>query len=149
MRYFTIHELTNSPTAARLGIRNEPSAEEIVALTELANNVLDPARSRFGRPVMVTSGYRSPALNRAVGGAANSQHSKGEAADLSTGSAKGNGRLARIIFEQGMFDQLILENATSDGTQCDWVHVSYAKTGNRRQTLIKCRGCKGYKAFGF
>lgn len=149
MKYFTLDELTRSATASRLGIKNQPTAEEYQALTLLGDNVLDPARTKYGRPVIVTSGYRSPELNKAIGGATNSQHSKGEAADLVAGTPEDNARLARIIYDQGRYDQLILEDANTAGTLCDWVHVSYSRTGNRRQTLIKLKGIKGYKPFKF
>lgn len=149
MKYFTLHELTKSETASRLGISNEPTAEECAALIALADNVLDPARKKYGKPIFVSSGYRCQALNKAVGGAPNSQHVKGEAADIYTDTAECNARLARIIYEQGHFDQLILENANTNGTQCNWVHVSYSRTGNRKQVLIKIKGVKGYKPYQF
>lgn len=149
MRYFTLQELTRSETAVRLGIDNKPGADEYCALAMLAERVLDPARKALGMPVMVTSGYRSAALNKAVGGVANSQHCKGEAADLYAGSARTNSHLARIIYELGVFDQLILEEASADGTECQWVHVSYCRTRNRGQVLIKVKGRKGYRVFEF
>ena len=149
MKYFNFHELTSSATALRLGIANQPTAEEYAALTALVDNVLDPARKRYGMPIIVTSGYRSAALNKAVGGVANSQHCKGEAADITAGRPDFNAYLARIIYELGVFDQLILEEASGDGTECQWVHVSYCRTGNRRQVMIKVKGHKGYRPFGF
>ena len=88
MKHFTLKELTRSSTAERLGIRNKPAVCEVAALERLVRYVLDPLRERYGRPVVVTSGYRSPALNRAVGGAATSQHLRGEAADITAGSPK-------------------------------------------------------------
>lgn len=149
MKYFTLNELTRSDTAARLGIDNKPTADEYCALSMLATKVLDPAREKYGSPIFVTSGYRCEALNKAVGGAKNSQHCKGEAADLYAGSAENNARLARIIAEQGNFDQLIIENGNSDGTLCDWVHVSYCRSGNRKQILLKIKGVSDYKKFSF
>lgn len=68
MKYFTINELTKSPAAIRLGINNKPTAEITAALQRLVNNVLDPLREAWGAPIIVTSGYRSPKLNKAVGG---------------------------------------------------------------------------------
>ena len=149
MKYFTFHELTNSATAARLGIDNKPTAEEAASIHALVENVLDPAREKYGCPIIVNSGYRCAKLNSIVGGVANSQHCKGEAADLYAGGAENNARLARIIAEQGNFDQIILENANSDGTLCDWVHVSYCRSGNRKQILLKIKGVSGYKKFSF
>ena len=84
MKYFTIRELTKSNTAVRKGINNTPNSTIINSLTELINNVLDPLREKWGAPIKVSSGYRCPALNRAIGGATNSQHMKGEAADITS-----------------------------------------------------------------
>lgn len=141
MQYFTLHELTSSTTAARLGIKNQPSAEEIVALCDLVDNVLDPARRKYGHPITVSSGYRCKALNDALKKASKtSQHMHGEAADLITGDPRVNARLARIIYDLGVFDQLILEEANADGTMCDWVHVSYSRSGNRKEVRIKVKG---------
>lgn len=92
---------------------------------------LDPVRELWGKPIGVNSGYRSPALNAAVGGAAASQHMKGEAADITTGSVADNLRLfERIAASAIPFDQLIDENRGR------WIHISYRADGkNRRQVL--------------
>lgn len=127
--YFTTDELTRSAKAERHRIDNTPTPETIKALERLIKNVLDPARAIYGRPITVNSGYRSPKLNQAVGGAANSQHIKGEAADITAGSPTENRRLFAIIRELGDFDQLIDEHNMS------WIHVSYKPGGNRRQIL--------------
>lgn len=127
--YFTIDELTRSAKAERHGIDNTPTPEATTALERLIKNILDPARAIYGRPITVTSGYRSPKLNEAVGGVPNSQHIKGEAADITAGSPAENRRLFAIIRELGDFDQLIDENNFT------WVHVSYKTSGNRRQIL--------------
>ena len=84
MKYFTIDELIKSATAQRKGIKSQfkPSDEVKRSLTALAEKILDPLRAAYGKPIIVTSGYRCPALNKAVGGAASSQHVKGEAADI-------------------------------------------------------------------
>lgn len=147
MKYFTIHELTLSATASRLGIPNTPTLDETAALTALVDNVLDPARQRLGAPVFVTSGYRSPRLNKAVGGVPNSQHQRGEAADITLPNPRDNIRLAKIIAQQNQFDQLILENANLAATECQWLHVSYSRTGNRHQILIKHKGSSAYKPY--
>lgn len=149
MKYFTFHELTSSATAARLGIDNTPTAEEAANIHALVENVLDPAREKYGCPIIVNSGYRCAKLNSIVGGVANSQHTKGEAADITTGKPSINAYLARIIHDLGTYDQIILENANSDGTLCDWVHVSFSKSGNRKQVLIKVKGVNGYKPYKF
>ncbi|MBQ5635154.1 MAG: peptidase M15 [Alistipes sp.] len=149
MKYFTFHELTNSATAARLGIDNTPTAEEAASIHALVENVLDPAREKYGCPIIVNSGYRCARLNKAVGGVENSQHCKGEAADITTGKPSMNAYLARIIHDLGVYDQIILENANNNGTLCDWVHVSYCRSGNRKQILLKIKGVSGYKKFSF
>lgn len=95
--HFTIRELTNSATATRLGIDNTPTPQAIDAMHRLINDVLEPARTQLGIPIYVNSGYRSPALNAAVGGVKRSYHLLGRAADLTTGSSAGNRRLYEIL----------------------------------------------------
>lgn len=129
MKYFTIEELSRSTTAQSKGIDNKPDAVQTASLTALVDNVLDPLREKFGKPIIVNSGFRCPALNKAVGGAATSQHTKGEAADIDTGTRAGNKELYEIIRKELPFDQLIDEKDFS------WVHVSYKSSGNRKQTL--------------
>lgn len=132
MKYFTIDELCRSSKAAALKIPNNPTRDVTANLEALVLNVLDPARAEFGAAIRVSSGYRCPPLNRAVGGAATSQHMQGQAADLDTGTRAGNARLYDIILKRGLYDQLINEHDFS------WVHVSYRASGtgvNRRQTL--------------
>lgn len=132
MKYFTIEELTKSPTAIRLGISNKPSAEIMASLERLVENVLDPLREAWGAPIVVTSGYRSPRLNAAVGGARGSQHTYGQAADIHTLSdrSEDNRKLRDLLISLNLpFDQLI------DEFNCNWLHVSYRTGGNRGQIL--------------
>ena len=129
MKYFTIEELTRSSVAQIRRIENKPDAGQQSALVDLIENVLDPLREKFGKPILVSSGFRSKDLNRAVGGSATSQHMKGEAADIYTGTKEGNKALFDIIRKELPFDQVIDEKDFS------WVHVSYKKSGNRKQTL--------------
>ena len=82
MKYFTLRELTKSPTADRLKIDNTPDEKTKKNLIELVDTVLDPLREAYGHPIIVTSGYRCPKLNSAVGGVKNSQHVLGQAADI-------------------------------------------------------------------
>lgn len=129
MKYFTIAELSRSAKAKSLGIDNTPPAGVAIALTALVDNVLDPLRSRYGRPITVNSGYRSLELNKAIGGAATSQHLRGEAADITAGSKTENRRLFTLL-ETMDYDQLI------DEKDMTWIHVSYRTDGrNRRQKL--------------
>lgn len=126
MKHFTISELTRSATAQRLGIDNTPSTQVIEALNRLVDNVLDPLRDAWGAPIMVTSGYRCPALNRAVGGVARSQHLLGEAADVTTGTVAGNRRLWQLLQELALpVDQVINEHGFS------WLHISYGPRHRR------------------
>lgn len=132
MKYFTIQELTISNTAQRKSIDNTPDQKAAAALTALVANVLDPLREAWGRPIVVNSGYRCPKLNRAVGGVARSQHTKGEAADIRTLSNRRweNEQLFQLIVQLKLpFDQLIDEHGYS------WIHVSYSEGKNRRQVL--------------
>ena len=130
MKHFTIEELCRSDTARSRGIDNTPTEEVTRNLTELVDNVLDPLREWYGKPIRVNSGYRCPALNKAVGGVANSQHLTGQAADIDVNDRAENRRLMKHIEDNLDFDQLIWENGGA------WVHVSYRPDGrNRRQVL--------------
>lgn len=131
MKHFTIDELVRSSVATRIGIDNTPTAEVVRALTALVNNVLDPVRETWGKPITVNSGFRCPKLNAAVGGVATSQHVRGEAADISAGSPSLNVKLFEIVGASNIdFDQLIDEKGMT------WIHVSYkAAGGNRHQKL--------------
>ena len=111
-KYFTLRELTRSAAALKHKLDNTPDAAAVARLQALVTHVLDPLRQLYGAPIMVTSGYRSPAVNAAVGGAAHSQHLLGEAADITTGSPEGNRRLLGIALAHAQdlhFDQLIAE----------------------------------------
>lgn len=129
MKYFTIQELSHSDTAVARGIDNCPTAEAIHNLTKLVENVLDPLREKYGKPIRVSSGYRSAILNRSVNGATFSQHRLGEAADITVGSKEENRKLFEIIRLELPFDQLIDEKDFS------WVHVSFREGRNRKQVL--------------
>ena len=129
MKHFTIKELSHSDTALAKGIDNFPTAEAISNLTKLVDNVLDPLREKYGKPIRVSSGYRSAILNRSVNVATSSQHRLGEAADITTGSKDENRRLFAIIENELLFDQLIDEKDFS------WVHVSFREGRNRKQVL--------------
>ena len=130
MKHFTISELCRSDTARIRGIDNTPTEEVRKNLTALVGNVLDPLREWYGKPIYVNSGYRCPALNKAVGGVASSQHLTGQAADIDVNDRAENRRLMKHIEDNLDFDQLIWENGGA------WVHVSYRADGrNRRQVL--------------
>lgn len=122
--HFSFDELIHSDTAKQRGIYNVPDAEQAACIALLAANVLEPARQEYGHPIEVTSGYRSERLNKAVGGKPNSQHLRGQAADLVCDDLE---ELYDIIKELGVYDQLLLE---SNG-KSKWIHVSFNPDGNR------------------
>ena len=131
---FSLAEMTKSQTATRKGIRNEPSTEHIENLIHLAETVLQPVREHFGKPVAISSGYRSPELCEAIGSSAKSQHAKGEAADFEIPGVD-NMQLAMWINKNTIFDQLILEYYEPGDPNSGWVHCSTVKEGPRAQVL--------------
>ena len=131
MKYFTINELTKSTTAIKRHIDNTPSKEVERSLTALVEKVLDPLREAYGKPIIVTSGYRCPKLNAIVGSTPSSQHVKGEAADIKRvqDTPEENKKLFDLMVKLKLpFDQLINEH------NYDWVHVSFGAR-HRRQKL--------------
>ncbi len=130
MKHFTLKELTRSATAQKVGIRNIPNPEAVENLTALVDNVFDILRHAWGRPIIVTSGYRCAPLNAAVGGAPRSHHTRDEAADITAGSPSDNRLLFGLAQSLGLpFDQLI------DEANYKWLHISYSRSGGRRQVL--------------
>ena len=127
-RHFDLSEFVYSETAIRKGIYNYPTNEAITNLLMLCRDVLEPAREEYGKAMIISSGYRCEELNRAVGGAKNSQHLKGLAADIVCSEPQ---RLYDIL-AKGKFDQLLWEH--SGKTQ--WLHVSYNPNGKNRQQAI-------------
>ena len=135
---FSLAELTKSQTAIRKNISNEPGTAEINNLIHLAEAVLQPVREHFGKPVMISSGYRSPELCEAIGSSSKSQHAKGEAADFEIPGVD-NKELATWIKENCDYDQLILEFYNEGDPNSGWVHCSISKTQPRRERLIAKR----------
>jgi hypothetical protein len=139
-QHLSLSEVTRSETAKRKGISNTPTAEHLDNFKLLAEKVFEPIRLHFGVPIHISSGYRSKELNDAIGGSQTSQHSKGQAIDIDMdGSTNGvtNKMIYDFIKEKLDFDQLIWEFGTDSNP--DWVHVSYTKTGNRKQKLKAVR----------
>lgn len=135
MRHFTISELLHSDTAIRRGLWNGATLEAEENLRSLVEQVLDPLREHYGKPIRVTSGYRCPRLNSLVGGSPNSQHMRGEAADIVARCTDDNILLGRLIEALGHFDQLVYEQCDPKGNP-RWIHVSYKPNGwNRKQVL--------------
>jgi len=135
----SLTEVTNSHTAKRKGISNQPTEEHLVALKILAENIFQPIREHFGSPIWVSLGYRSAALNKAIGGAKKSQHCKGEAIDIDM-DGKGsptNAEIFNYIKDNLPFDQLIWEFGSDKAP--DWVHVSYSVSGKQRGQILKAK----------
>lgn len=131
MKYFTIKELCESTTAKAYGITNHfISATVADNLVRLVDNVLDPLRTAYGKPIKVSSGYRCEKLNRLVGGVTNSDHLLGMAADLDLGSKEENKKLFQLVIKLKLpFKQLINEH------NYDWVHISFDKNNVKMQTI--------------
>lgn len=130
-KYFTLGELCKSDKALELRITNTPTDNATIERMQvLMSECLDKVREMWGKPLGVNSGYRSPELNRAVGGKPNSQHLKGEASDITAGTKENNRKLFDLIVASDIdFDQLIDESCYK------WLHISYCKGNNRRQIL--------------
>lgn len=135
-KYFTLKELVYSDTAKVQNIDNVPTFEHIVNLYRLCDKVLDPARKELCRPITVTSGYRSPELNKEVGGVSNSQHLTGCAADLKCTNLV---ELFDILSENPEIDQLLFE----DNGVTRWIHVSIPEQGKTPRRQIN----RNYKAY--
>jgi hypothetical protein len=131
---FTLQELIYSDTAVRMGIDNKPNDETIENLKILCENILEPIRSHFKAPVVVSSGYRSEAVCLAVGSSSKSQHIKGQAVDFEIFGIP-NKDVADWIVNNIEFDQCILEFWNEKELNSGWVHCSYSKEGNRKQYL--------------
>ena len=140
----SLAEVTKSTTAKRLGIDNKPDEWTTENLRKVAEHIFQPMREHFGRPIFVSSGYRSPELNVAIGGSKRSQHVEGRALDLD-GDVFGhvsNSSIFNYIRENLQFDQLIWEFGDEDNP--DWVHVSFVYDGvNRKRCLKALRDDRG------
>lgn len=130
---FSLQELTDSPTAIKLGIDNNPIPEQLQCLQDLVDCVLQPVRDKFG-PVTITSGLRVPELNKAVGGSTTSDHCKGQAADFEVAGVD-NKVVAMWIAETLSYDQLILEFYDDGVTNSGWIHCSYDAKGNAKKKM--------------
>lgn len=133
--HITYAEATVSNKAKQLGISNTPNERELRAMKLLAEKVFEPLRKWYGKPIQVTSFFRSAKINKAIGGSATSQHSLGQAIDIDTVSD--NKKLFDYIKDNLPFDQLIWEYGTDANP--DWIHVSYSEVRNRKQVLRATR----------
>ena len=137
MKYFSVKELSNSETAKKRGIPNNPGSIETNHLIELIDNILDPLREAWGSPINITSGYRSVLLNRAVGGSTTSAHNSGYAADM----VPANGKITE--FKKFVMDWLKKNNIKFDqyinefSGSSQWVHVAIKnRVGQQRQQYL-------------
>lgn len=127
--HITYDEATLSPTAIRNGISNQPNEQELNNMKLVAENCFEPLRKMWGKPIKINSFFRSQSLNQLVGGSPLSQHTKGQAIDITTGSKTDNKKLFELAKTLD-FDQLINEYDFS------WIHISYKTSGNRKQILV-------------
>ena len=138
---FTLEELIRSNTAERMGIDNVPKDEKVVEnLRSLCLEVLQPLRDYFGAPVHINSGYRCPELNMTVGGVKNSQHCRGEAADIRIVSPKQGREWAAWIEDNCRFDQMLLERNKSGAV---WLHVSCKRDASKNRQSFKILKVEG------
>ena len=130
-KHITLLEATESQTALRLGINNEPNEVELDAMKYVAENLFETIREWYDKPIIVSSFYRCLALNKAVNGSKTSGHVLGNSIDISAGTKAENKKIFEFIKTSGLnFDQVINEyNFT-------WIHISLKKTGNRKQILV-------------
>jgi hypothetical protein len=131
---FSLHEMTKSETALRMGFDNTPDDEATENLRALCENVLQKVRDHYGKGVKVNSAYRSPESNAAVGGSKTSDHCKGMAADIEIPGVA-NADLAQWIMDNLDYTQLILEFYTPGIPDSGWVHVSYDPANLKKQEL--------------
>ena len=132
---FSYDELIASATAKRLGLDNRPTLEEKEKLRQLAEDILQPIRDAWKSPIVVTSGYRSEAVNKAVGGVSNSQHRLGEAADIKGGGKDRNRKLFNFIYK------LIAKGDIKVGQLIDeysysWIHISLPRKGKENNQIL-------------
>jgi|SRR6056300_954906 len=133
--HISMKEALRSNTAQRLGIDNMPDNETLVTMQVTAQHIFEPLRNHFNEPIYISSFYRSPELNKAIGGSAKSQHCKGEAIDIDDVYSKAsNADFFNYIKDKLEFDQLIWE--FGDNENPAWVHVSY-NLGKNRMRILK------------
>jgi hypothetical protein len=138
----SLAEVTRSETAKRRGISNMPTPEHIENFKKLAINIFQPIREHFGKPILISSGYRSAELNKAISGSLSSQHCSGEAIDIDMdGTDITNAQIFNYIKDNLNFDQMIWEFGTDANP--DWVHVSFASNRSQRKQILVAKKVNG------
>ena len=141
-KHISWNEATRSQTAIRKGINNTPKKWHIENMKLLAENIFEPLREHFGVPIKIESFFRSPKLNKMIGGSSSSQHPKGQAIDIDDDYGKiTNADIFYFIKENLDFDQLIWEFGTDQNP--DWVHVSYISENSNRNQVLRAFKSKG------
>lgn len=135
---FCLSELTKSQTASRFGLPNNPNSQQIANLKTLCEQVLQPIRDHYGKPVVISSGYRSPMVNAKLPSNGTSQHCTGQAADFEIPGLS-NLELARWIDKNLEYDQLILEFYNSKDPNSGWVHCAYGGRGQKQNFIFNGR----------
>jgi zinc D-Ala-D-Ala carboxypeptidase len=133
-KHITYNEGCFSNTAVARGINNHPNAEQLANMKLVAENCFEPAREHFNTPLKINSFFRSPALNKAIGGSKTSQHCLGMAIDINGLKIK-NKDLGEWLMKNVMFDQLIMEFWDDTKKDYGWCHISYKEGNNRKQVL--------------
>ena len=135
-KHISYKEGVYSRTATRLGIKNNPNAEQMKNMIAIAEEVFEPLRTYVGGPIKINSFFRSPELNKAIGGSTKSQHCHGQAIDLDdTFGISTNAEMFEFIKHNLDFDQIIWEFGDDDNP--DWVHVSYVSPGKNRNRCLQ------------
>ena len=135
-KHISYKEGVYSRTATRLGIKNNPNAEQMENMITVAEEIFEPLRAYVGGPIKINSFFRSPELNKAIGGSTKSQHCHGQAIDIDdTFGRCTNAEMFEFIKEHLNFDQMIWE--FGDDKNPDWVHVSYVSENKNRNRCLK------------
>lgn len=145
---FTLQEFTDSAKAKALGIENTPNAIQIESMKALCDVILEPLRAHYRQPIQILSGFRCPALNKAVGGSDKSQHLYGEAADIRIRGVK-NFEIWMFISLNLSFDQLIAEKLKEHDGSAGWIHVSHKNYGKQRGEPLSFLGDRYVKGLHF
>jgi len=140
---FVLSEITRSNTATRLGISNEPTKEHLENMQRLISNLIQPMRDSIG-PIRISSGYRNPSLNRAIGGSRSSQHCKGEALDIQFWQM---GKMMNILIYEWILDSGLEFDQMINEFDFAWIHISLKEKNNRKQVLEAYRNKDGDTAY--